>query len=320
MVTRGLVLAVAAIVSCGPILGLDEGTARDQDGGTVIAADACRGWLLGWSARVPFVVEATQFPVRDYQVPLSLDTRTLVRTGALREDGADLRVVADDGVTELPHWVERGVGTEETIVWTRTDVGLLPSRLFLYYGRPDATDTSSMEDVFVRGVIEDPAFDEGGWSALGEEIEVAASTTHNWSAQLGDGRAWLRHVRPGDAAHVSNVGICQTMLFPAGSQYRLVFDVDVALADRGAGQVVVGGFGAAARSAYGTPTSPGVHRAQETSPIAPGLRTLCFGVFLQQDDFGQGVELAYSKLRLRRWVDVEPKSGAAGSQERQSCP
>jgi len=73
----------------------------------------------------------------DVQVCLNLNTAALIQEGKLRSDLADLRFTAEDGVTELPWWVEFGKNTNSTRIWVR--VPSTPGKIYMYYGNPGAS-------------------------------------------------------------------------------------------------------------------------------------------------------------------------------------
>jgi biopolymer transport protein ExbB len=103
-------------------------------------------WNDDWTLRKAITLDAraAQLPAEVQALPL------LVRLSsgnfdflAAREDGGDLRFVAADGATVLPHRIERFDPINElAFVWVqvpRVAPGEAPTRLWLYYGNAQAT-------------------------------------------------------------------------------------------------------------------------------------------------------------------------------------
>jgi hypothetical protein len=313
LVATGLALCT---FGCSALLGgLDEANTRS---GTDASAPAsrCGAWLEGFRYRVPLEARGVE-AVEKYQVKVMVDTARLVASGKMRKDGADLRITSGDGTSVVPYWIEGGIGTEATVVWTRLDLAVKATPLFLYYGQADATDRSSLSETFEQGVIDSPAFDRPeAWPAMhiGRD-PFTPSRTNEWSAVFGPGTATVRIVRPG-APNGAGAGICQTALFPAGSKHRLVLDTDVTLADHGGASMWLDAMNADPwKNTYGV---LGVMAGVESPVIDPGVRTLCLGVRIEGGPNGQAAEATYSKLRVRRWVPNEPQVAPAGAE--QSCP
>jgi hypothetical protein len=304
-------------VGCATILGgLDEGTSAtvSTDAGSdapaigeAAAGEACSSWLTGFRYRLPVVVKHAGPAVRAYQVKLTLSTAALVASGKLRADGADVRVTAADGVSVVPHWTQGGVGTDATTIWTSLDVASGETPAYLYYGNAEASDESAMAKTFVPAVLDDPTFDrEGTWFAFHDGAdEQPTSRTNEWSVALAHDSATIRLVRNSNP-NGARAGICQTALFPAGSSYRLLFDVNVRLADRGAAVVSLDGLGGDVLWAT-QPSIIGVHSGADTwRAISPGPHVVCLAVGTEASNVGQGAEATYSALRARRFVAPEP--------------
>jgi cysteine-rich repeat protein len=100
------------------------------------------------------VLETSGVDLTDYQVRLVLDTGTPIGAGEMQADGRDLLFTSGDCTsTVYPHWVESGIGTDETVVWVK--VPSLPAgggtRVVMWYGNASATNPSATKDVFVGG-------------------------------------------------------------------------------------------------------------------------------------------------------------------------
>ncbi|WP_288007771.1 DUF2341 domain-containing protein [Thermofilum sp.] len=95
---------------------------------------------------------AKPVPLTDYQVPLVIDTSSLILTGKLRSDCGDIRFVASDNQTLLPYFIDPGTcGTTSTRIWVK--VPSIPAYsstyFFMYYGNPSATSQSTPSALFI---------------------------------------------------------------------------------------------------------------------------------------------------------------------------
>jgi hypothetical protein len=91
-------------------------------------------------------------PLADYQVPITIDTQSLILAGKLRSDCGDIRFVASDNKTLLPYFVEPGTcGTTSTRIWVK--VPSIPAysstHFFIYYGNPYAASQSTPSALFI---------------------------------------------------------------------------------------------------------------------------------------------------------------------------
>ncbi len=114
-------------------------------------------WDCGWSSRVRVQFEgvAGSTALDELPVLIRLDQASLP-PAAFASGGADLRIVDDDGITVLPHEVERW-GADSATVWTlvpRVEVGG-EDFVWIYHGNPHATDGAQPDRVWpepFRGV------------------------------------------------------------------------------------------------------------------------------------------------------------------------
>lgn len=138
-------------------------------------------------------------PLVDFPVLIQIATDGDLAASA-RTDGFDLAFSADDGITRLDHELERYVGsTGELVAWVRvpsldaaTDV-----TLYLYFGRPDATDQqrrAAVWDSSFRGVwhLADPAgttiVDSTANAALG--TRTSPTTPAPGAGRIGAGQVF----------------------------------------------------------------------------------------------------------------------------------
>jgi len=119
---------------------------------TVFKTANAQGWLTGWKYRRAVTVDNTANPntLTNYQVLVAIDTASLISAGKMRSDCGDIRFTDSDGVTLLSYWIESGCNTNSTMIWVR--VPSIPGgsikTIYMYYGNPSATSTSSGADTF----------------------------------------------------------------------------------------------------------------------------------------------------------------------------
>ena len=104
-------------------------------------------------------------------------------------NGSDIRVVASDGVTQLPYWIENWNSTSQVAsVWV--NVPSIPSgtsTIYLLYGNPSATTTSSGTNTFL---FFDDFETADPTPQLGYYQESAPATVNMGSAQVWEGGDW----------------------------------------------------------------------------------------------------------------------------------
>ena len=103
--------------------------------------------------------------------------------GHCRTDFGDVRFTSDDGITEIPYWMEEKVDGDYAIFWVK--VPSIPASpdtvtIYIYYGNPSATTTSNGEatfpdlfDHFDNGQIDNPPWVEAvDASESGTEVKI----------------------------------------------------------------------------------------------------------------------------------------------------
>jgi hypothetical protein len=87
----------------------------------------------------------------DYQVSITIDTASLISAGKMRSDCGDIRFTDSDGTTIINHWIESGINTASTKIWVK--IPSIPASstktIYIYYGNPSATTTSSGVNTFI---------------------------------------------------------------------------------------------------------------------------------------------------------------------------
>jgi hypothetical protein len=109
--------------------------------------------LTGWYYYRPIIIDNTQNSnsLTDYQILVTLDTRTLISQGKMRSDCGDVRFTDSDGNTLLNYWIDRSTcNTNNTEIWVKVPIILGNSNktIYLWYGNPSATSMSNGNLVF----------------------------------------------------------------------------------------------------------------------------------------------------------------------------
>ncbi len=119
------------------------------------------GPMPGWSYRRQITISntSTSNTLRDYQVLITLDTASLISTGKMQNNGADIRFTDSDGTTLLSYWIESGINTPSTKIWVK--VPNIPASstktIYRYYGNPSAASISNPKTtMFVYEDMETP--------------------------------------------------------------------------------------------------------------------------------------------------------------------
>ncbi len=136
------------------LVGTEERPDRAMAESITIIPEKISGWEAvtivpsggSWYKREIVVREESGVNRSWYQVPVVMDTATLISDGKMRSDCGDLRFVDEEG-NALPYWIADGCNTPETLVWVvvpfvraNTD-----NKIYAFYGNPSATTESSQD-------------------------------------------------------------------------------------------------------------------------------------------------------------------------------
>ena len=147
------------------------------------------GWcnnLSDWKYRIPITItNPTSYDMIDFEVALIINTSALISAGKMNLDGSDIRIVdATCGI--LPHYIESGLNTTATRIWTR--IPSVPAgssiTIYIYYGNPSAVS------------VEDPNATFHWWDDF--------STLGNWTLPVGTQYTWaggILRINGGTAAN-----------------------------------------------------------------------------------------------------------------------
>jgi len=149
------------------------------------------GWLKGWQYRKKHDINgSTAGGVTDYQIRVKVhygsgedSGEDVYLNGKCRSDFGDVRFTADDGVTELPYWMEEKVDGDYAIFWVK--VPSIPASpdvasIYVYYGNPDAVYVGDGESTFLFfDDFEDGVLDTSKWALATPYPSGATVTEHD---------------------------------------------------------------------------------------------------------------------------------------------
>jgi hypothetical protein len=102
--------------------------------------------LTNWRYENPITIRnTTNTTLTDYQTLVRVNTQLPISLGWMKNDGSDIRFAADCGSTVILHFLEGYINTDSTKIWVL--VSAIPAndsvRVYMYYGNPAATSTST---------------------------------------------------------------------------------------------------------------------------------------------------------------------------------
>ena len=101
----------------------------------------------GWQYRIPITITNTGSALTDYQVQVSLGSS--FSWNHAPNNGADLRFIAENGITEIPFWIESwSPSTQSASIWIKVSLPLGTTNIYMYYGNPNATSLSNGNNTF----------------------------------------------------------------------------------------------------------------------------------------------------------------------------
>ncbi len=315
--------AVASICACYDDPHAALGTRAPEAGSPEAGSPAarCVGWKSGFARRVAIPVANPGDAVTDYQMKVVLDTKRLIEAGKLSREGRDLLVTASDGETPLPFWIEpRTLGSTSTAIWVRLKAipakGAAPTSLFVYYGNPSATASGDYSSTFVNAFADPMLIGGPGspWRQEGPSVGAIVLAARVGDCTERDPCAHLWATRPRNP-NGDSIALCQDAIFPPGSDYRLVFDVEIADISEGRATIMVGETAFYA-SSYEAHPNREVEADVRTS-VVPDIQKLCLSAGLTGSDNPQRLRVLFRSLKVKKYREPEPGLGTVGAE--QSC-
>ncbi len=111
-------------------------------------------WMSGFQYRRPVTIDTTESSeaFNDVQLPVTLDTASLIEAGKMQPDCSDLRFTTFDETTPVPYWIESGCNTNKTSIWVK--LSQVPARremrIYAYYGNQDVTEEQPFASSYER--------------------------------------------------------------------------------------------------------------------------------------------------------------------------
>lgn len=317
---------------CALVLGgLEEGTAASTDAGvaprdgspTDAGPATCPGALPGFRYRRELRISPVSESVSDYTASVPLPTLELSAAGKVQPSGVDYRFTDDRG-TLLPFWIDDGGGTTASRAFVRFDLrGGSPNpvgrsqRAWLHYGNPRASEAADPLAPYLQGIVDDPTFARrDGWDVKFRE-EPADGSPATWSVAYEDqGIHFMVSRQRGDNGAV--LSACQTVTFPEGASYRIVFDVSFTREGASGAHVFVSGlqrYSVWTRNRLVGGELAYEAKNEETVSFAGGTRVLCLEGGLE---LGGAIDVRFSRIRVRRVMVPEPS--VVVLPEERTCP
>jgi len=206
------------------------------------------GWLSGWQYRKSHVANSASGAGTNYQIKVKAHYGSGSDSGEdvylnshCRTDFGDVRFTDDDGSTLLDYWMEEKVDSDYAVFWVEVadDLSSNNATIYIYYGKSDATTTSSGNNAFIFfDDFDDGSIDTSKWDYQagtgGSVVEAdgvlkitapSSNGQHTWV--LSDNLVFLtnkmfeaRLKRYNSAGQHFNAG--GTEASPLGSYYTLV--------------------------------------------------------------------------------------------------
>jgi hypothetical protein len=136
------------------------------------------GWLSGWAYRKSHVINPASGAGTNYQIRVTVHYGSGIDSGEhvylngkCRADFGDIRFTRSDGVTLLDYWMQEKMDSEYAVFWVEIadDLSSNPVTIYIYYGKSDATTTSSIDATFIFGddFRLDTTIDANKWTVSG---------------------------------------------------------------------------------------------------------------------------------------------------------
>ncbi len=132
--------------------------------------------------------------ITDLEIPIRVYSDTLISEGKMESDCSDVFVIGNDGITELPSYIEYGCGTSNMRLWTK--IPTIPANasnfeIYVGYGDPTKVVNRDPESIFTY------FFDNFDSYPDGTEIN-AANTNGKWTFGVESGVAapWYAGIPP----------------------------------------------------------------------------------------------------------------------------
>jgi hypothetical protein len=149
--------------------------AGPNSGGSQVTVAGTGFQSLGYGSIPLNISNTNSTALTDYQTKFTLDTATLISSGKMASDCANLRV-KDAGNIDLPYWIESGCNTNTTVIWTK-----IPSiaangsvNINIFYGQTGLSSASNGNNVFdLFDDFDGTTIDTSKWDKVGNTWTVS---------------------------------------------------------------------------------------------------------------------------------------------------
>ena len=99
---------------------------------------------------IPVTINNPGETLTQFQVNISVDTATLIAQEKLKGNCDDIRILDNDGITDIPYWIESGCNSAETHIWVKVPFlnAYTDTTIYFSYGDQNAGSLSNAESVF----------------------------------------------------------------------------------------------------------------------------------------------------------------------------
>jgi len=144
--------------------------------------------------------------LKDYQVQVTLDHKSLVSAGQSRTHGGDLRFF--QGSTELPHWIEGPVNSTNTKIWVRVPsiAASAKTTLTMQYGDLSRMGGRNADLVFyLKDDFSGTILDKNKWSVQAPATATLSNGIVSISATTWTSGIWTKNLVSWPAPFVAEV-------------------------------------------------------------------------------------------------------------------
>lgn len=277
-------------------------------------------------------------------------------SGKCRTDFGDIRFTDDNGITPLDYWMEEKVDGNYAVFWVEVaeDLSTTDQTIYIYYGKNDATTTSSGDNTFIFfDDFDDNSRDTSKWDTVvngsdtvnevNQRLEVTgvSSTTSSSGYVSSSSHAMPQRMASVNVVELDNLRYFNVHVGPTKvtttnpkheSNWYCLFKHRVTeywYAEKskdGAKSYVDNGTwaGATGKIEIGLDQSNvihfyenGIERASETFDITGGTTLYLYIFQVSHSEYGTD---AFDNFYLRKFVSPEPSHGSWGAEEEYSPP
>lgn len=108
--------------------------------------------FTGWMYKLPVTIDNSSLSTNltNYQVKITVDTKTPITNGKMHSSGSDIRF-ATSTCANVEYWIETGINTTTTVIWLKVPslAGSSKTTIDMYYGKSGASAASNADSVFM---------------------------------------------------------------------------------------------------------------------------------------------------------------------------